>query len=98
VARFDLYTSARGDFAVDVQADLLEDFGRRVVVPLLPLANVPRPRKDLHPTFLVEGRMVVMATHYISSVRRAELGRPKANLAHYRDDITRALDMLFTGF
>jgi len=98
VARFDLYAPARQVYLVDVQADLLTDFGRRVVVPLLVPSQMPKPTRHLHPTLLLEQRPFLMATHLIASVRTPELGRPKANLAHYRDEITRALDMLLIGF
>jgi toxin CcdB len=98
VARFDLYAPAAQVYVLDVQADLLTDFGRRVVVPLLPPLRIPKPTRDLHPKLHVDDRPLLMATHLIASMRRVELGRARGNLTHYRDEITRALDMLLTGF
>jgi toxin CcdB len=98
VARFDIYAPRQHFLALDVQANILDDFGFRVVAPLLPRVQVPRPAKDLHPVLTVDGRDFVMATHLVRAVPTRALGRPKANLAHYRDEITRALDTLLIGF
>jgi hypothetical protein len=42
--------------------------------------------------------MVVLMTQELASIQKRYLQRPIASLADHRDDITRALDMLFTGF
>jgi len=99
VARFDLYRPTGSTvWLIDVQADFLDHLRTRVVVPLLPPDEVPTRIADLHPAFEVEGQRLLMATQLMAAVPRRELGRPIANLAGHRDDITRALDMLLTGF
>lgn len=99
MARFDLYRPTGSTvWLMDVQADVLDHLRTRVVVPLLPPDEVPNRIGDLHPAFEVEGQRLLMATQLMAAVPRHELGRPVANLATHRDDITRAPDLLLTGF
>ncbi len=83
---------------LDVQADFLDHLRTRVVVPLLPPDEVPARIADLHPAFEVQGERLLMATQLMAAVPRRDLGRTVGNLAPQRDDITRALDLLLTGF
>ncbi|NGM23160.1 plasmid maintenance protein CcdB [Roseomonas stagni] len=99
MARFDLYRpKGSAAWLLDVQADFLDHLRTRVVVPLLPPDGVPARITDLHPAFEVEGQRLLMATQLMAAVPRRDLGRPVGNLAPHRDDITRALDLLLTGF
>jgi toxin CcdB len=99
MAKYDVYASRhKGRFLLDVQADIIDDFQTRVVVPLLPAATVPPPVARLHPKFEIDGQRTVMATHFLSAAPKAELGVPVANLKSHHDEITAALDMLFQGF
>jgi toxin CcdB len=105
VARFDTYRVARRNpralhpetLLVDVQSEHLDHLETRVVVPLR-LRSEVKPLDDLHPVLQVEGSAYVLVTHSLGSARRTELGRPITNLAEYRDQIVRALDILLTGF
>lgn len=99
MARFDLYRPAgRKDLLLDVQSHWLDTLPTRVVVPLLPPGPGFPAIRDLNPIFQVEDVALAMMTHYLTAVPRCELGRPVGNLAAERDAITRALDLLFTGF
>jgi toxin CcdB len=100
VPRFDLYRRPRGapGYLLDVQSGFLDHFQTRVVIPLLPPAAVPAPIRDLHLRVEVGGEPFVLATHLLGAIPRRELGRPIGSLAAERDAITRALDLLFTGF
>jgi toxin CcdB len=99
MARFDLYRARdAATLLLDVQSHFLDHLETRIVVPLLAPARVPRPIRDLHPTFAIEDARFVMATQLMAAVRRRDLGRAVGNLEAERDAITRALDMLFTGF
>lgn len=97
--RFDLYRP-RGTqgLLLDVQSNFTSSLATRVVVPLVPLKDVPAPLRGLHPVFLIEDRELLMATQLLAAVPRRELGRPVGNLSQEHDTITRALDILFTGF
>jgi toxin CcdB len=97
--RYDVFASrTEGNYVLDVQSDLLDNFKTRVVVPLLPAASVPPPMRKLHPIFEINGRKLVMATHLIATVPARELGESRLNLTKHHDDIVAALDMLFQGF
>jgi len=99
--RFDLYRAPAGDkikYLLDVQADLLAEWPTRMVVPLAKDPKLPKLVRDLHPRFEVDGESMTMMTNDMASVPRRILQRKVASLAAHREEITRALDLLFTGF
>jgi toxin CcdB len=102
--RFDLYRLPRatgsgrpGLLVVDVQSPHLDYLESRIAVPLRLRAEV-KPVTELHPSVSIDGDDHVLMTHALASVRRRDLGHPVGNLAVHRDEITRALDILVTGF
>lgn len=100
MARYDVYPmpgSGKG-YVVDVQAELLEHLHTRVVVPLLPEADAPTPIRELNPIFVINGIRHVLLSQALASIARRELKPTQSSLAVQRDDITRALDLLLTGF
>ena len=99
MARFDVYkmATARG-FLLDVQTDLLSGLNTRVVVPLLPLTDAPIPAQRLNPVLEIENLEVLMATQFLAAVPESELKEVVGNLEGPQNEITVALDMLFTGF
>lgn len=99
MARFDVYRPKRGPgYLLDVQSDWLEALPSRIIVPLLPPTSALPVIRDLTPIFDVGGEKVAMMTHYLTAVPKGELGRPVGSLAGHRDEITRVLDTLMTGF
>lgn len=100
MARFDIFRRAQGapGYLLQVQNDFLDALETRVVAPLLPPAAVPVPIRDLHPRFEIEGEHFLMATQLLGAIPRRELGRNVGSLAEHREEITRALDTLLTGF
>lgn len=100
MARFDLFRRPRGapGYLLQIQSDFLDRLETRVVAPLLPPDAVPRPIRDLHPRFEIEGQPYLMATQLLGAIPRRELGPAIGSLAAQQDDITRALDVLITGF
>ncbi|MEW6490600.1 MAG: CcdB family protein [Thermodesulfobacteriota bacterium] len=84
-------------YLLDVQSDLLDPLATRVVVPLVRLAAVPTPVRHLNPVFEVQGKRVVLSTPELAGIPRSALGEKVENLAQRRDEIIRALDVLFTG-
>jgi len=99
MAKFDVYRrrDAPG-YLLDCQADLLDVLNTRLVVPLLPPEDAPRPAARLNPAFEVEGRAVVMVTQFASAVMVRELGERVGSLLGKQDAIGLALDMLISGF
>lgn len=99
MARFDLYRPRRGPgYLLDIQSNWLESLPSRVVVPLLaPSAALP-VISSLTPVFRVGEEEFAMMTHYLTAIPKRELGPSVGSLAAHQDDITRALDVLITGF
>ncbi len=88
VARFDVYPNPDGvDFLLDVQANLLDGFNTRVVVPLMPATKAPMPAKRLNPVFDIEGESCVMATQLMAAGPVAILKAPIASLAGHDAEI-----------
>jgi hypothetical protein len=101
MAAFDLHRiaeTAGSGLVVDVQSDLLDPFGTRVVVPLLALAAAPDAPRRLNPVIEVAGTPLILAAQLLAAVPRAALGPPVGSLAHERDRIRDALDMALLGF
>ncbi len=99
MATYDVYPNGVGPgYLLDVQADLLDGFNTRVVVPLLPLPEAPEPAQRLNPLFEIEGAQVVMVTQFLASVPASILRHPVFNLSNELAALTNALDMVFQGF
>lgn len=99
MARYDVFKNADGaGWLLDVQTDILEGLNTRIVVPLLPPAQAPKPARRLNPVFALAGQDVVMVTQFLSSVPEAALKERVENFASRHDDIIAALDMVVHGF
>lgn len=97
MARFDVCRIGNS-LVLDVQANLLDSLATRVVVPLIPEARAPKPIRDLNPVFEIEGASHVMAMQALAAVPVKELRRTGLSLAAQQNAITKALDVLLTGF
>ena len=99
MARYDYYRNDTGvGFLLDVQSDLTAGLNTRVVVPMLPESQAPRPAKRLNPVFAIGGVTHVMATQFLAAIPASELRDFQGSLERERDAIVNALDMLFFGF
>lgn len=97
--RYNLYLNPSGPgYLLNVQADIMQPFNTRVVVPLLPLEDAPKPAATLNPLFVIEGVEHAMVTQYMAAVPAEELKNPVFSLQHRHDDIVTAIDFLFHGF
>jgi toxin CcdB len=85
-------------YVVDVQATILNDLESRVVIPLIPLAGLRTPIKDLNPVFEIAGEPHVMLTQAVGIVPARHLKTPRLSLDAHHDAITRALDILLIGY
>jgi len=106
MARFDVYHNpgAHADatpYLLDVQSDLLQGLGTRIVVPLrrrdrFPDVSLPA---NLTPTFEIEGVECILETPKLGAVPLRLLKTPVVTtLAVSQFEITAALDFLFQGF
>jgi toxin CcdB len=84
-------------FLLEVQADFLNSLSTRVVVPLLPVEEVPTPSKMLNPIFLIGTDEVVMATQLLAAVPKAALRIRIGNLSDQHDKVVDAIDFLMQG-
>lgn len=99
MARFDLYRPKRGPgYLLDIQSNWLESLPSRVIVPLLPPTPALPVIRGLTPVFMVGDEEVAMMTHYLTAIPKRELGPSVGSLSTQQDEITRALDVLITGF
>ncbi|NYT26045.1 CcdB family protein [Alcaligenaceae bacterium] len=97
--RYNVYPNPSGSgYLLNVQADILQPFNTRVVVPLLPLSQSPKPAKTLNPLFDIDGVQHAMVTQYIAAIPAKELKSVAFSLAHRNDEIVAAIDFLFHGF
>ncbi len=96
--QFDVYRRPNGTLIVDVQHGLLEDLKTRVVVPLIPRTNTSPDSRSLNPSVSFDGKDYLIGTQFLATATLAELGTNLGDITHLRDDIIRALDLLFTGF
>jgi toxin CcdB len=69
-----------------------------MVIPALPVRKHGPLINALHPVFQILGADLVLVMHELASVPKKLLLRPVASLSSHRDGITRALDILLTGF
>ena len=99
MARFEVFAAPSGEgFLLDVQADILDEFNTRIVVPLMPTSAAPKPSKLLNPVFEIGEVPHVMVTQFVGAVPTAILKEPIATLRDRDAEITGALDMAFFGF
>lgn len=84
-------------YLLDVQSDLIETAGSRVVVPLIANDRAGGAIGHLMPCFLVGDKRVVMDTAQIMGVPVRMLGKQVADLSQERYAILAAIDMLISG-
>jgi len=100
MARFNLYPhpTKRG-YLLNVQADTTDHLDSRVVIPLVPLAEAPKPLAALlNPSVDIEGTSYVMLTQLMGAMPAKLLKQPVANLGYLSDEIVAAIDLLLQGY
>ena len=84
-------------YLLDVQSDLIETIGSRVVVPLITNERAGVVMDRLMPRLAVDERQLVMDTAQIMGVPARMLGAQAVDLSHERQAILAAIDMLTHG-
>lgn len=102
--RFDVFRNANPKTARAVpyllllQSDLLDELPTQVVAPLVKTtALASRGAARLNPSFDLEGEAHFMLTQQMGAVATASLSERVGSLESRCDDITAALDLLFSG-
>ena len=97
--RFDLHRRpSEPGYLLNVQHDFYDHLPTRVVIPVLPRSAGLPTLGDLTPQVEIEGEPHILFPPYLAAVPKRELGRSVANLEEHRDAVTKALDLLLTGF
>ena len=79
-----------------VQSRRFDQFGRRVVIPLVDSKLNPNAEPTLNPVVEVEGRAVVLHTLQLTSLSLGQLGEYVCSLESEGDRIIAAIDMLIS--
>lgn len=82
---------------LDIQSDLLDEFGSRVIVPLLPAEDMQSVSR-LHPVFVINDERYIMSTHLIFAIPVDRLGAKIGSLAQEDLVITCAVEKLLSGY
>lgn len=91
-------TSAQYPLLLNVQSDLIEETGTRVVVPMVPAARgAPPSISSLAPIMDVNGKPHVLMVPLLAATEIADLGAIEADLSMERSTILAALDLLISG-
>jgi toxin CcdB len=83
-------------FLIILQSDRAGLLNTIVAAPLAPAAPAFE-RSRIHPIVAIDGTRYVVFTEYLAAISSRDLGRIVGSASDSRYDITRALDMLFTG-
>lgn len=97
VSQFDICRLGDGVLVVVLQDDVLSHLTLRVVAPLLSMARAGPPTRGLNPVIAVGETPYVLKPEFLSSVPLRSLGPAIGTARTQRDEIVRALDLLFTG-
>ena len=85
-------------YLVDVQSDLLNDLGTRVVVPLIKRTSLSKkPIKNLMPAIRIDGQEFIMMVPQMAGIAASSLGARVASAIEHRGEVVAALDFLITG-
>ena len=99
MAQYDVFRNPEGPgYLLDVQSDLLDGLTTRLVVPLMPQTQAPKPAARLNPIVKIAEKPHVMVTQFMAAVPERLLSEQVTSVARLRDDITAAIDMLTHGF
>src|SRR5215472_7209096 len=92
-------SSEQFPFLVDVQADLFEELGTCVVIPLGAAKELTDyPMLYLAPVVAFQGKSYALLTPQLAGISRDELGPQEGSLADQQRVISAAIDFLLKGF
>jgi len=81
---------------VQLQADIVEGQDS-IVAPLTPTDLMPGAGSRIRPQVRHEGRDLIVVMRLMTPLPARLLRHPVGSIAIWRDDLTRAIDWLFTG-
>ena len=90
-------TRASFPFVAVLQADLADEGRGRIVAPMAPRSSIRAAAGRLLPVVKHDGQDYLLALEAMVLVPMHALRKPVGSIAEHRDQITQALDWLFTG-
>ncbi|NND64393.1 MAG: CcdB family protein [Gammaproteobacteria bacterium] len=103
MAQFDVFKNQNPDtkkfypLLLDMQSDLLGDLNTRIVAPMTTDTNITEPISKICPLTTVRNKAYWILPQEMAAVSIATLGDRVANLAAQRNELTSAIDLIFTG-
>lgn len=88
---------AGGDYVVVLQSGVLEGLNTRAVCLATPVDAIIPSFASLSPILSAGDLRIRLSPHVLATLTLTELGTFVASLAHERDRIIRAFDILLTG-
>jgi toxin CcdB len=105
MAQFDVYSNMNQNtrniypYIMDVQSSLLEALDTRLVIPLIPKAQLSeRPINNLIPCIVVNKKEYYVLTPQLAAINKRNLGKIVENCKSERNAIVSSIDFLITGF
>lgn len=101
--RFDVSVASGGGVAggkrlvIVLQHELLDVLDMVVVAPLYLVRDLP-PLSHLRPVVEIDSASYVVAIHRLAALPRPQLAQPPiVNIDHLANELTRAINLLFSG-
>ncbi|PHM59491.1 CcdB family protein [Xenorhabdus ishibashii] len=83
---------------VDVQSDIIETSGRRIVIPLIEAHHFSnKVSRQLFPIVKIRGENYQLLTTEISGVSESVIGKEIADVSQWSSNIKDAINILFWG-
>ena len=98
MARLDIYRTTTGTVLLDCQSDILAHLNTRFVVPLASPDDAVEVDPKLTPLLHVAGDELLMLTHFAAAVPVTALGKRFGSAIDQDFTVSKALDMLISGY
>ncbi|UZK68560.1 CcdB family protein [Sphingomonas sp. S1-29] len=98
MARLDVFELSDGLRVLDCQSEELDYLTTRFIVPLVPLADAPKPAARLNPVFDIAGEPHMMVTQFAATMPTRDLTNLVGSLGNEHFVVIAALDMLISGY
>ena len=95
--QFDIFRTPEGALVLILQHDLLADMATRAVCLVLPDSSPAPTIAALGPIVTAGDLRLRIVPHVLATLTLPELGQRITNVAHDRDRIIRALDVILSG-
>lgn len=95
--QFDIHRMRDGALVLIVQSDMIDAAQTRIVAPLIPADTGLLDIRGLSPSLWIGETQYRVAMQGLSAISITRLGPKLGEASGIRDEIVRALDLLFTG-